>query len=169
MELAHNYYGTSAEIKPKNAPYGSHFFETDTEELYIKYDTTWRQVHKQATLIETLTADRVIVSADNGKTFFLDAVGEAISLPALEAGLNFKFRLIADTITTDWTIVAATDVIEGYADVNYATVIALNENTISFVAAAAIIGDEISLLCDGTSWHVSGKASATGAVTFTAP
>ena len=118
-------------------------------------------------MIETLTADTTLTVEDSGKTFLLDATGEEILLPAVAVGLNYKFRVIAAVATTDWTIVAATDVIEGYADVNYATIVGANENTISLVAAAAIIGDEVKLLCDGTSWHVSGHGSAAGSITFT--
>ena len=118
---------------------------------------------------QVLTADTTLTASDSGKTFLLDAVGEVITLPALYAGLHFKFRCIADTITTPWTVVSSTDVIEGYAAVNYATVIGANENTISFVHTNAIIGDTMEVFCDGTSWHASGYASATGAVTFTAP
>ena len=117
--------------------------------------------------VETLTEDKTLTVEDSGKTFLLDAVGEVISLPALASGLNFKFKVIAATTTTDWTIVSSTNVIEGYADVAYATVAAANENTISLVATKAIAGDEVSLICDGTSWHVSGKASVAAALTFT--
>lgn len=119
--------------------------------------------------VEALTADKTLTVEDSGKTFLLDAIGEVITLPALKSGLNYKFRVTAATTTTDWTIVSSTDVIEGYAAVAYATIPAANENTISFVATKAIAGDEVSLVCDGTSWHVSGHASVTVALTFTAP
>lgn len=116
---------------------------------------------------ETLTADTTLTREDSGKTYLLDAVGEVITLPALIDGLRFKFRCIAATTTTDWTIVSSTSVIEGYAAVNYATIVGLNENTISIVAAAAIIGDTVELVCDGTSWHANGVGSAAGSITFT--
>jgi len=119
--------------------------------------------------VETITADKTLTVEDSGKTFLLDAIGEVITLPSLASGLSFKFKVIAATATSDWTIVSATNVIEGYADVNYATIPAVNENTISLVSTKAIAGDEVSLICDGTSWHVSGKASVAAALTFTAP
>lgn len=119
--------------------------------------------------IETLTADTTLTVEDSGKTFLLDAIGEVITLPAVAVGLHYKFKCIAATATSNWTIVSATDVIEGYASVNYATIVAANENTISLVAAAAIVGDEVELICDGTSWHVSGHGSAAGSITFTKP
>jgi len=119
--------------------------------------------------VETLTADKTLTYSDSGKIFLLDATGEVITLPSLLSGLHFKFRCIAATATSDWTIVSSTNVIQGYASVNYATVAASNENTISFVATKAIAGDEVELFCDGTSWHVSGHASVAAALTFTAP
>ena len=119
---------------------------------------------------EILTADTTLTVEDSGKTFFLDATGEVITLPStLVAGVNYTFKVIAAVATSDWTIVSATDVIEGYAVVNYATVAASNENTISLVAAAAIVGDEVKVICDGTSWQASGLGSSAGSITFTAP
>ena len=119
--------------------------------------------------VESITADTTLTREDSGKTYLLDAVGEVITLPALADGLSFKFRCIAATTTTDWTIVSSTDVIEGYVAVNYATIVGANENTISLVATKAIIGDTVEVFCDGTSWHASGYASVAAAITFTAP
>jgi hypothetical protein len=119
--------------------------------------------------IEALTADKTLTISDSGKTFLLDAVGEVITLPGLVDGVHFKFRAVASVITTPWTIVSATNVIQGYAAVNYATVIGANENTISLVHTAAIAGDTVEVFCDGTSWHASGSGSAAGSITFTAP
>jgi hypothetical protein len=119
--------------------------------------------------VEALTADKTLAAGDSGKTFLLDATGEVITLPALYSGLHFKFRCTATVATTDWTIVSSTNVIQGYAAVAYATVIGADENTISLVATKAIAGDEVELICDGTSWHASGHGSAAGSITFTAP
>lgn len=120
-------------------------------------------------IVEPLTEDRTLTAEDSGKTFLLDAVGEVITLPALASGLKYKFRVTVAIATSDWTIVSSTNVIQGYADVAYATVLASDENTISIVFTKAIAGDEIELLCDGTSWHVSGNLSVAASLVFTAP
>jgi len=120
--------------------------------------------------VETIAVATTLTAADSGKEFLLTAAaGAAITLPAVMAGWNAKFRVNLAFITTDWTIVSATDVIEGYASVNYATVVAANENTISFVATAETIGDWVEIVCDGTSFNVYGVGNSTGAITFTAP
>ena len=48
-----------------------------------------------------LTADTTLSVDDSGKTIFLDAVGEAITLPAPIAGVNYKFVCSATTATSD--------------------------------------------------------------------
>jgi hypothetical protein len=122
--------------------------------------------------VTTLTEATVLTIADTGKTFVLDGVaGAAITLPAVatSAGFYGKF-IVGDAIaTTDWTIVAATNVIYGSAVVNGAHVAAVTENTISFVVGTATLGDFVELECDGTNWYVNGSGVAAGSITFTAP
>ncbi|MCP4336236.1 MAG: hypothetical protein GY679_00075 [Mycoplasma sp.] len=121
--------------------------------------------------VETISADTTLTAADSGKTLILsNATGEVITLPAvanISNGWNIKAKTGLAFATSDWTIVSATDVIEGYASVNYATVAAVNENTISFVATAETIGDWIEILFDGTSFIVYGVGNSTGSITFT--
>ena len=119
---------------------------------------------------ETPTAVTDLTGVDSGKTIYLNAAeGFAIGLPTLAAGLKFKFVVGAAFATTDFTIVASTNVIQGGAIVNSVFVPAVTENTISFVATAETIGDYVELECDGTNWIVSGVGAAAGAITFTAP
>lgn len=120
--------------------------------------------------VETIAAATTLTAEDSGKEFILSAAaGAAISLPSPIAGWKAKFRVGSAFATTNWTIVAATNVIQGYAAVNYATVAAADENTISFVATAETIGDWVELVCDGTDFHVFGVGNSAGAITFTAP
>lgn len=119
-------------------------------------------------VVETIAAAATLTAEDSGKEFILTAAGgAAITLPSPFSGWKAKFRIGSAFATTNWTIVSATDVIEGYASVNYATVAASNENTISFVASAETIGDWVELVCDGTSFHVFGVGNSTGSITFT--
>jgi len=129
-------------------------------------------------LVDPVLADRVttIDTAitlnvdDSDKTFVLAAAaGAAITLPSPTSGVKYKFIVGADFATTDWTVVANVDVIEGGAIVNSAFVAAANENTISFVASAETIGDYVELISDGTSWFVNGVGAGAGSITFTAP
>jgi len=46
-------------------------------------------------------------------------------------------------------------------------VLAANEDSINFVASTCLIGDRIDVVCDGTSWFVSGFSGAAGGITFT--
>lgn len=120
---------------------------------------------------ETITADKTLTEADSGKVFYLDAAtGETITLPALKAGLFFKF-VIADNFATDnWIIDSAEgDNIEGSILVNGASVAAAAEDQINFVASAESLGDFIELECNGSKWFVSGFGAATGSITATDP
>ena len=118
---------------------------------------------------EAISVDTTLTAADSGKTYILDAVGEVITLPSVTDGLKYKFVLNATTATTNWTIVSATNVIQGSALVAGAVVAAANENTISVVAAKGIAGDFVEISSDGTNWYAFGVAVTTGAITFTAP
>lgn len=119
---------------------------------------------------QSLTADTTLTPADSGKTFLLDAVGEAITLPAVASceGVQYKFICDTTTATTDWTIVAATNVIYGSAQVAGAVVAASAENTITLVVAKFLPGDWVTLESDGTNWYVEASVVTTAGCTFTA-
>lgn len=119
-----------------------------------------------------VTGATTITGADAGKTLILNAAaGAQVTLPAVASATDVSLRIIVGLAfaTTDWTIVAASNVIEGGAIVNSVYVVASNENTISFVASAESVGDYVDLYCDGTNWYVSGMGSLAGSITFTAP
>ncbi len=117
--------------------------------------------------LETLTADTTLTVEQSGKTFLLDAIGEAITLPAVTKGLKYKFVCAVTTATTDWTITAATNVIQGSAQVAGAVIPAANENTITLVVAKFLPGDWVSVESDGTNWYVEGSVVTTVGCTFT--
>ena len=122
--------------------------------------------------LDAKTAAVTLGKEDNGKVIDLAGTGVAITLPAvadIDSGWHIK-ALVTDTIsTTDFTVVAQTNVIQGHAVVNGATVAAANENTIHFVAGTAVAGDYVDLIFDGINFFVSGSGGAAGAITFTAP
>ena len=116
----------------------------------------------------TPTAAVTLTASDSGKDIYLDAAaGFAITLPAVTSGLKYKFIVGSAFATTDFTVVAATSVIQGGAIVNSTFVAASDENTISFVASAETVGDYIELSSDGTNWYASGVGAGAGSITFT--
>lgn len=118
----------------------------------------------------TPTAAVALTAVQSGITVLLNAsAGFAITLPALAAGLKYRFLVGAAFATTNFTIVTASNatVIQGGAIVNSVYVPAVDEDTISFVATAETIGDYVEVECDGTNWLVSGVGALDGSITFT--
>lgn len=116
---------------------------------------------------KSITADTTLTVSDSHKTILLDAVGEAITLPAVTAGLRYKFVCTADVITTAWVITAASKVISGSAQVAGAVVAAALEDVVTIVHTKALIGDWVTLESDGAAWYVEGSAVTAAAITFT--
>jgi len=114
-----------------------------------------------------LTADTTLTAADSGKTFYLDAVGEAITLPAVgdATGVQYKFVVTAAIATSAWTIAATTAKI--YGSVTEAGLVQLSsaETTLTIVHTKAIEGDWITLECDGTNWYLAGQFSVASSFT----
>lgn len=119
--------------------------------------------------IEALSDDTTLTASDSGKVFTLDAIGEVITLPAVTNGVNYKFICSVTTVTSDWTIVSATDVISGSAQVAGAVVASSEQNLITLVVAKFLPGDWVSLVSDGTNWYVEASVVTTVGITFTAP
>ena len=121
--------------------------------------------------IKSITADTTLTAADSGKLILLDGIGEAITLPAVatSTGVNYKFLCTVTAVTTDWTITAATAVIQGSAQVAGAVIAASDESLITLVVAKFLPGDWVSLTCDGTNWYAEGSVVTTVGLTFTAP
>lgn len=123
--------------------------------------------------VETITGAQTLTAADSGKVFILDAAaGATVTLPALAAGLNFKFFVGAAFATTNWVVASSEgDNITGNIIVNGAAVPAAAEDQINFVNTAETVGDFIELYADNgnSQWIVYGIGNATGAITATDP
>ena len=129
--------------------------------------STSNDVVRERGKVITLTAAKTLISADSTNTYILSAaIGLPIALPALEAGLKFKFIVGAAFATTDWTIVCPSAIGQGGAIVNSVNVPAANETTISLVATAETVGDFVNVECDGTNYYINGIGTAAGAITF---
>ena len=95
---------------------------------------------------------------DSGKTYMLySTVARTITLPAVKAGLKFKF--IATDTTADSSIATneGTALIYGGAECGDAY-LTLAGTTI-IVEAAGAVGDHLEFICDGTYWYVSGHGT----------
>ena len=135
------------------------------------YLAVTNDTERQLANVEAVTGATTLTAEDSGKVFILKAsAGAQITLPAVatSAGLRFKFIVGQLFATTDWTVKALSNAIEGSVLVNGAHVAGVDENTISFVASAESIGDFAELVCDGTNWYVNGSGVSAGAITLTA-
>ncbi len=123
--------------------------------------------------INTISSATSLTKANDGDIIELSAAaGAAINLPAvadIDEGWKVKVYVGAAFATTNWTIVSATDVIQGHALVDGAHIAASDENTISFVASAENVGDFVEVFFDGTNFITFGSGVASGSITFTAP
>lgn len=123
--------------------------------------------------VATISAAKTVKSDETGTTFLLDAaVGYAITLPALAAGLNFKFVVASAFDTSDWVISSAEgDNINGILVVNGASVPAAGEDNITFELAAESVGDMVEFVADpdNSQWLVWGIANAASSATANDP
>ena len=130
---------------------------------------TSNPVSRRKIKTDVIAAVTTLTAATSGTSYDLTAAaGAAVTLPALEAGLNFRFVVGSAFATTNWTVVSTTNVINGNALVAGAHVAGASENTISFVASAESVGDWVDLYCNGTLWFAKGSGVTTGSITFTA-
>lgn len=135
------------------------------------YLAVTNDVERQLVQVEAVTGAITLTAEDSGKVFILKAAaGAQITLPAVATSAGFRFKFVVGQLfaTTNWTVLAASNVIEGSVLVNGAHVAGVNENTISFVASAESVGDFAELVCDGTNWYVNGSGVTTGSITLTA-
>ena len=96
-------------------------------------------------------------AGDSGKTYLLsNTVARTITLPAVKAGLKFKF--IATDVTTASTIATS----EGTALIKGGILLATAWETLAGTTITAttdnVVGDWIELVCDGTYWYISGQS-----------
>lgn len=138
-------------------------YQAEDSKVYVEGNGKSQALAEDVTVAVTLTEE------DSGKVLVLRAAaGAAIALPAVTLK-GFTCRIVTGLafITTPWTIVSATNVIQGNLLVNGAAVPGVNENTISFVESAESLGDYVDIVSDGVNFYVSGSAVTAGAITLT--
>ena len=95
---------------------------------------------------------------DSGKVYMLySTVARTITLPAVSAGLKFKFIATDTTADSSITTSEGTALFKGGAECGDAY-LTLAGTTI-IVEAAGAVGDHLDFICDGTYWYVSGHGS----------
>jgi hypothetical protein len=114
---------------------------------------------------KSLTADTTLDAGDTNTTIFLDAIGEAVLLPAPLAGLKYPFIVTEAIVTSSWTIAATGALIFGSVTEAGLVQLASAETTITIVFTKAIKGDWFTLEADGTSWYLKGQLSVAGSLT----
>jgi hypothetical protein len=121
--------------------------------------------------VAILTATKTVLASESGKTFILNSATEfATTLPAPAIGLRYRFIVSAAPVGAAYTVVTngGDNLIDGSATVAGIVIPAANEDTITFTASAALSGDWVELISDGTNWFVSGQAAASTGIAFTA-
>ena len=111
--------------------------------------------------IKELTAASSLANADSGKIFFLNSATEfATTLPAPKKGWEGTFIVKAAPDGADYTIVAPSGAILGSISAGAADDAADtsdgSDTTITFVDGAAVVGDYVKLVCDGTNYYIIG-------------
>ena len=98
---------------------------------------------------------------DSGKIYMLyNTVVRTITLPAISAGLKFKFIVTDSTAASSIATSEGTALLKGGAECGDAY-LTLAGTTLS-ATTNAVVGDYVELICDGTYWYVSGHGSHDG-------
>lgn len=102
--------------------------------------------------VETLTADRTLTAADNGKTFVSGAADVVVTLPATVEGLHFRFFTSTLSATTGYSVSpAAADKIQGKG------ITAADNKDLINTAASDAVGDLLEIVGDGVDgWLIVG-------------
>ena len=106
----------------------------------------------------TAASSHTLGMKDSGKVFFVNStVARTITLPAVKAGLKFKFIATDTTADSSITTSEGTALFKGGAECGDAY-LTLAGTTI-IIEAAGSVGDHLEMVCDGTYWYVSGHGA----------
>jgi len=121
--------------------------------------------------VENTSATRLLLAADSGKTFYFGHASTEFdfTLPAVAAGLHFRFIMAVETSGTPYTIISpAANIVTGFVLCAGGTAedVELTGTTIEFVSTAASLGDLVEIESDGVSWFVRGFCALAGGITI---
>lgn len=148
--------------------------DSDTNKFQFNPDGTKRTLATDGA--SDLTATTTLTAASHGKTLFLNSATEFVTtLPALEAGLRFKFVVKAAPSAASYTVVTSdsANVIVGQVLSSELPAAAAADSetaggdTITFVDGVAVKGDWAEVVCDGTNWYMTAGCKTAAAITIT--
>ena len=152
---------------------------TDFVPVYDTSAVKWKKVNASrlstGAKISTLTAASSLTTANCGQRLLLNSATEfATTLPAPTAGCELTFIVKAAPSGASYTVLTASsaNVFIGHAetaDVNSATDAdsGTADDTITITDAVAVVGDQIELYSDGTSWYWLGHSVTYNAIVAT--
>ena len=116
--------------------------------------------------VHTLTGAYTVLASDSGKIFTIDQeAAYTVTLPSDQEGLNYTFILVAADSNDVKIDSGASNGIKGWGmDVTATLTDAINNNLVKFVSGAAIVGDVIRLVNDGTTWWCESHSGADGGI-----
>jgi hypothetical protein len=108
--------------------------------------------------VKSLASSQTLTPADSGKVFLCSQAGAYdITLPIVGNAKGWVGTFILTSAASN-----DFDIIGGTADVMYGAVAAENgtiidaADKVTFASGAAVIGDRIEIVCDGTNYYVTG-------------
>ena len=102
-------------------------------------------------------SSHVLSMNDSGKVYIISStVARTITLPAVKAGLRFKFIMSDTTADSSITTSEGTALLKGGAE--WATAWETLAGTTLTAATDNVVGDWVELVCDGTYWYISGQS-----------
>lgn len=120
----------------------------------------------QQVLFTSISDAAYTVTVQQNGTVFLVAQATAariITLPALKAGLSFKFIFTSvgdDTAGHTWTITSGGANMLGHAGSLAEAAVVIGAPSTNLIrtgtAANAVAGDTVDLICNGTNWFFTG-------------
>jgi hypothetical protein len=125
---------------------------------------------------QVLPSAKSLTHGDAGKTFYLNSTAEFETvLPAPKLGMKFEFVVKAAPSGASYVISSKgdTNIILGQiytSDVNSATDCDFEitgADNINFADGAAVVGDKVQVVSDGTYWYAYGFCSVYNGITFT--
>ena len=125
--------------------------------------------------IDGVTVTPAITAKDSGKIVTLDASNASFSLklPTPDAGLNYKFIVVADPGNNTITISSTSD--GSTTTAKLFGIIHMNNSISNFTSAvtnfqftdSATISDTMSIVCDGTNWYFDAIGDAASSISIT--
>jgi hypothetical protein len=129
--------------------------------------TTSNDVKRIIAEVDEIISPTTLTAADSGKTYFLKAsTGKDVTLPAAQAGLNFRFIVRQTFDTSDFSIISAeADKMYGVLVTGGSSVAVNAADRIDFELGAETQGDYIYCFNDGTNWWVEGMGVQASSIT----